>query len=475
MKRIVIIGGGITGLSAAHRLRERADFAQFQLTLLEAGPRPGGVIQTEDRDGFLLERGPDSFISEKPAALNLIKRIGLESQLIETNENHRRSFIVRSGRLRPLPEGFQLLAPARLWPFVTSDIFSWSGKMRMAFDLILPKRDLNGAADESLAEFVRRRLGREALERVAQPMIGGIYTANPENLSLRAAMPRLVEMERQHRSIILATMKQGRSRHNAETSGARYGLFLSFARGIQTLVDRLSTILPPGVLRLNSAAEPLELESGSGKWIVKTAAESIRADQVCIALPAYKTADLLRRTDSVLADELEAIPYASTATVNLAYQRADISHPLDGFGFVVPFTEKRSLLACSFSSVKFTGRAPKGYALLRAFVGGAMQPELFELEPADMIRLVQKDLHDLLGIDREPLFAEVSKWKRSMPQYEVGHLERVRRIHERLSQLPTLKLAGSAFTGAGIPDCIASGEHAIDSLSESVERSSHVE
>ncbi len=467
MKRVVVIGGGITGLSAAHRMLERDDVnsAAYEVTLLEASSRLGGVIQTEHRDGFLLERGPDSFISEKPAALELAKRIGLESQLIETNKIHRRSFIVRHGRLRPVAEGFHLLAPARLWPFLTSDIFSWTGKMRMALDLIVPRGNLNGTSDESLAQFVRRRLGREALERMAQPMIGGIYTANPEHLSVKAAMPRLVEMERQHRSLIIAMMKQARNQNElGGTSGARYSLFLSFDQGMQTLVDRLSRILPQGVVRLNSAVESLELESLSRKWIIRTAAESIRADQVCVALPAYKTGSLLRQTDSALADELEAIPYASTAVVNLAYRRGDISHALDGFGFVVPFVEKRSVIACSFSSIKFPGRAPEGYALLRAFIGGAMQPEMFELDQADINRKVQADLHDLLGIDREPLFAEVTKWKKSMPQYEVGHLDRVRRINDRLRQLPSLKLAGSAFTGAGIPDCIASGEHAIDSL-----------
>src|SRR5688500_8950674 len=217
-KRVVIVGGGISGLAAAHRLLELG-LDKSQITLIEASARLGGTIHTEFRDGFLLERGPDSFISEKPQAVALAKRLGLESRLIETNEQHRRSFIVRNGRLRPVPEGFQLLAPSRMWPFITSDIFSLAGKARMAADLFLPRKSTNGTTDESLASFVRRRLGVEALERMAQPMVGGIYTADPETLSLRATLPRFLDMEQEHRSLILAMLRKGRAQTG--TSGAR--------------------------------------------------------------------------------------------------------------------------------------------------------------------------------------------------------------------------------------------------------------
>src|ERR1043166_3266354 len=241
---VVIIGGGISGLAAAHRLNEQ------HVTLLEAAPRLGGTIQTEHRDGFLIERGPDSFISEKPHALAIAKRLGLESRLVQTNEQFRRSFIVRDGRLRAVPEGFQLLAPSRLWPFITSDIFSVAGKARMAADLLLPRKSTNG--DESLASFVRRRLGTEALERMAQPMVGGIYTADPETLSLRATLPRFLEMEREHRSLILAMLRQGRAQ-KVGTSGARYSLFLSFDKGMQVLVDALARQVKADI-RLNTRA-----------------------------------------------------------------------------------------------------------------------------------------------------------------------------------------------------------------------------
>lgn len=478
MKRVVIIGGGITGLAAAHRLLElcRDSGKQVQLTILEAGPRLGGIVQTRQRDGFLLEHGPDSFISEKPAALKLAKRLGLESRLIETNQQYRRSFIVRQGRLLRVPEGFHLLAPSRFWPFVKSDIFSWPGKARIALELLLPRRAPNGSnTEESLAQFVRRRLGAEALERMAQPMVGGIYTADPEQLSLRATMPRFLEMEREHGSLIRALRKQARrpaisEAYDSKTSGARYDLFLSFDGGMEVLTDKLAeAISNAALIRTNTTVESLSFQPGetgsSTKWTVTTNSnETISADAVCLALPAPVTARLVASLDSQLASELEGISYASSATINLGYKREDVPHPLDGFGFVVPFIEKRSLIACTFSSVKFVGRAPQGQVLLRAFVGGALQPELVELSQEELLARVLSDLRDLLGIERAPLLTEVAKWERSMPQYHVGHLERVKRIEERVAMLPGLFLAGNAYSGPGIPDCIRSGEAAADQI-----------
>ena len=454
INRIVVVGGGISGLAAAHRLIE---LGQTRVTLIEASARLGGTIQTEHRDGFLIERGPDSFISEKPEAVELAKRLGIESRLIGTNENYRRSFIVRKGRLRPVPEGFQLLAPSRMWPFLTSDIFSVAGKMRMAADLFVPRKGTNGTQDESLASFVRRRLGQEALERMAQPMVGGIYTADPETLSLRATLPRFLEMERKHRSLILAMLRQGQVQKSG-TSGARYSLFLSFDRGMQVLVDALAQVKAD--IRLNTRVESLKLNDRT--WTITTnTGEQIQADAVCLAVPAYIAASLLNGT---LAAKLNQIKYASTATINFGYKRSDINHPLNGFGFVVPFVEKRSLLACTFSSVKFSERAPEQYVLLRAFAGGALQPEIFALDESEMATKVEADLRELLGITAKPLFTEVAKWERSMPQYEVGHLDRIAEIENEVSKLPELSLAGNSYRGAGIPDCIRSGEAAAESL-----------
>lgn len=460
MHRVVVIGGGITGLATAHRLLEL--HSQIELNLVEAGPRLGGIIHSKHRDGFLLELGPDSFISEKPEATNLAKRIGLESNLIETNHLHRRSFVVRAGRLHPVPEGFQLLAPGRLLPFVKSDIFSWSGKLRMAMDLVLPRRkELNGNSDETLADFVRRRLGLEALERMAQPMVGGIYTADPEFLSLRSTLPRLLELERENRSLILALRKRARkcSEETRGTSGARYSLFLSFDGGMQILSNKLASLIPNDSVKLNTRVKSLSLDQAGLQWTINLDnGESLKADAVCLCIPSYMAASLLNDVDASIARELKSIPYASTATVNFAYRRQDIRHALNGFGFVVPYVEGRSLIACTFSSVKFPGRAPEDHVLLRAFVGGALQPEMFALEENEMVHRIRSDFRDLLGIEEPPLFTEIARWRESMPQYHIGHLERVKRIEQRLATLRGLHLAGNAYSGAGIPDCIRMGE-----------------
>ena len=482
MKRIAIIGGGITGLAAAHHLLELSQQLRFalEIQLFEASSRLGGTLQTDTRDGFLLERGPDSFISEKPQALDLARRLGIESRLIETNKARRRSFIVRNGRLRPVPQGFQLLAPSSLFPFLTSGIFSVSGKVRMAADLVLPRKKLNGD-DETLADFVRRRLGTEALARMAQPMVGGIYTADPEKLSLRATFPRFLDMEARHRSIILAMFKGKKSTRaeNAGTSGARYSLFLSFDTGMQLLVDTLERRISDMhhrtdasqvrcAIQLNSPVQTIRRNT-EGKWdLVTMKGAGVTADSVCLALPAHTSASLLSEAAPQIAAELSAIPYASTATINFGYRREDIHHRLDGFGFVVPYVERRSLLACTFASVKFPRRAPDGCVLLRAFVGGALQPDMFALDDGEMVSRVRNDFRELLGIQNAPLFAEVSRWSKSMPQYEIGHLDRVRRIRSGLQDLPGLKVAGNAFTGAGIPDCIRGGETAASDLFDSV-------
>ncbi len=469
---VVVVGGGISGLATAHHLLEERQHLNFplQVKLLEASDRLGGVIQTANCEGFLLEGGPDSFVSEKPGALDLCHRLGLSAHLINTSRAHRRSFVACRGSLLPVPDGFYLLAPTQLWPFVTTPIFSWRGKLRMAADLVLPRKKLDTSTDEdeSLADFVRRRLGKEALERMAQPMVGGIYTSDPERLSLRATMPRFLEMERQHRSLILGMLRQRRRRTAGEEDspkGPRYSLFLSLDKGMQLLVDSLQSKFPAESVCVRAAVESVDRNPANGRWVLNLKNGSyLEADAACLALASYESARLVRRLDSKLAQCLSLVPYASTATVNLAYRQTAIPHPLDGFGFVVPAIEKRRILACTFCHVKFEDRAPQGQALLRAFVGGALQPEAFELDDSEMIAAVRQDLRDLLGIAAEPILSRVERHPQAMAQYEVGHLRWVVEIEARLQAYPTLQLAGNAFTGVGIPDCVHRGEECADRI-----------
>lgn len=456
--RVAVIGGGITGLAAAHRLSELAAAAgqSIELRLYEGAPRAGGVIATECADGYVLELGPDSFLSEKPAALRLCERLDLTERLVGTQEEFRRTYVVRDGRLHPLPDGFLLMAPTRFWPLITTPLFSWPGKLRMALDLVLPR---GPGGDQSLTDFVTRRLGREALDRVAQPLVGGIYTADPATLSLAATMPRFLEMERNQRSVVRAMWRQQRQAARREGSGARWSLFLSFDGGLQCLVDALVDRLPPGTVRYNTRIDALARDANGG-WQL---ADGEIADAVVVAAPAPAAAALLRGIDAPLASDLAAIPYASSATVTVAYRREDVPHPLDGFGFVVPHVERRPLLAGTFSSLKYPGRAPDGTVLVRAFVGGALQPELVELSDAALLRTVREELATLIGVRTEPLLSRIARWRQAMPQYQVGHLDRIARIRQRAKALG-LHLAGNAYDGVGIPDCIRSGESAAEAL-----------
>ncbi len=458
--RLVVVGGGIAGLAAAYRAVEvaRERRIALELTLIEARDRLGGTIATERTGGFLVEAGPDSFLSEKPWALALCRRLGVEDRLTRTDDRYRKVFVWRAGRLHPLPDGFQLLAPTRLAPFLASGLFSWPGKLRMGLDLVLPR---GIADDESLGSFVRRRLGREALDRVAQPLIAGIYTADPDDLSLTATMPRFAELERRERSIILALWRASRRTEQAGTSGARWSLFVTFKDGMEELVTALAERLQPGAVLLKQSVTALE-RCGDG-WRVATAeGAALDADRVVVATESHAAARMLRYVDPTLATLLAEISYASSATVTCGYRRADVPHPLDGFGFVVPRTEGRALLACTFSSVKYPGRAPEGHALLRCFVGGARDEGVLELDDATLVGRVRDELRQAIGITAAPIFARVFRWRKAMPQYRVGHLARVETIERRVAALRGLDLAGGAYRGVGIADCVRSGEAAAE-------------
>jgi oxygen-dependent protoporphyrinogen oxidase len=468
-RRIVVIGGGIAGLAAAHRLRELSDAKSLHLEilLLEASPRLGGTIATERHGDFLVEAGPDSFITEKPSALKLCERLGLGPRLLSTQAAYQKIYIVRNGRLELLPEGFFLLAPTRLWPFIRTPLFSWAGKLRMAAELFLPRGKVD--SDESLASFVRRRFGAEALERVAQPLVGGIYAADPERLSLTATMPRFLEMERQQRSLIYAMWFAQRRRRREAGSGARWSLFVTLAGGMGEFVEALAQRLPSDGVRLHSPAKSVTFDHRQSVWQVDFERnESIYACGIILATPAHSSADILSSIAPAAAADLKRIPYASTATVSIAYRREDFPQSPDSFGFVVPAIENRKIMACTFSSLKYPGRAPQGAVLLRAFVGGRLQPELFEDNDAAMERSVRAEIASLLGVTAEPLLTRIWRHPNSMPQYEVCHAERIARIRAQLRAFPALALAGSAYSGVGISDCVRTGEEAAEALVKAV-------
>ena len=458
--KLIVVGGGVSGLAAAHRAveiaRERA--IPLELMVLEARDRLGGTIATERVDGFTIEAGPDSFLSEKPWALALCRRLGVEERLVPTDDRFRKVFVWFRGRLHPLPEGFQLLAPTRFAPFATSGLFSWPGKLRMALDLVLPR---GIADDESLGGFVRRRLGREALERVAQPLVAGIYTADPDDLSLAATMPRFLDLERRERSVILGLWRAGRRQPQPGTSGARWSLFVTFRDGMEELISTLASRLPPGSVVPKQRVSGIERRGE--QWAV-TAASGDRfvGDRVIVAAEAHAAARLLRYVDPSLSTLLGEIPFSSAATISLGYRRADVPHPLDGFGFVVPRTEGRKLLAGTFSSIKYPGRAPDGHVLLRGFLGGALDAAALEHDDPTLVEWARDELRDALGIIAAPVLTRVSRWPASMPQYRVGHLGRVETIERRLASLPGLLLAGGAYRGVGIADCVHSGETAAE-------------
>jgi len=462
--RIAVVGGGISGLAAAYRLRQA--LPQARLTIFEAAPQWGGVIASRRRQGALCELGPDSLL-RKPAALSLIHDLGLDDELRATRPEARRALIVHGQELLPIPEGFYLLAPGRIWPFLRSPLVSVRGKLRMALDLLLPARD-PAAPDESLAGFVRRRLGAEALARLAQPLVAGITTADPEQLSVAAVFPQLIAMESRHRSLLMAM----RARlHDSPASGARYGLFATLAGGMQRLTDALVASLAstPEVctLRHSTAVTALECSAAGARRTGNPALPAVRlttahgpwqGERVVLALPAHASARLVRGLDGPLADLLDSIPYAPVATVNLAWPRSACLGLPAAAGFVVPAAEGRALLAATFADQKFDGRAAPGQMLVRAFLGGALRPQLVAHSDDELAVIATREVAELLHIAVPPLWSLVARYPQAMPQYTVGHQRRLAAIETRAAAHPPLALLGNGFTGIGIGDLCAAAD-----------------
>lgn len=452
-----VIGGGISGLAAAHRLTEL--LPQVCLTIYEATDRLGGVLETVRRDGYLVERSADSFITKYPWATELCQRLNLSDQLVPTDESRRRALVVRDGRLVRLPAGFVLMTPVSLWSVLASPILSWRGKLRLMAEPWMPRRS-DGSGDESVGSFARRRLGDEAYERIVQPLLGGIHTADADHLSLAATFPEYMAQEQYH----------GRIQRNAvkrTDSGARYGLFVTPREGVTQVVRALAERLPPNSVRLSTAVTDLRRD-GSRWQIALHGWATETADAVIVALPAPVAAKLLSNVDETLSQELAAIQYAGCAIVCLAYRRDQFGVPPDGFGFVVPKIEGRQILAGSFASEKFPGRAPAGEVLIRVFIGGALAPELAARPDDELRSIAQRELGELMQMRGEPLWTDITRWPASMPQYEVGHLQRVAAIEACVARLSGFALAGNAYHGVGLPQCIRSGELAAEAIAAQI-------
>ncbi|MBI5305160.1 MAG: protoporphyrinogen oxidase [Chloroflexi bacterium] len=459
MKRVVIIGGGITGLATAHALRERGR-GVVDYTLIERAPRVGGKIVSTREDGFVIEGGPDSFLTTKPAALELCRALGLGARLIGTNDPARRVFVLNRGRLRPMPDGVMLIIPTRVMPFVKSSLISPLGKLRMGMELFIPPR--RGEGDESLADFVRRRLGAEALDRIAEPMIAGIHMADAEYLSLQSTFPRFLDMEKKHGGLLRAIIAQRRASARARPTTPATPMFMSLRGGMQELVDTLVARLDERTLVTNQSA--VHLARNGNYQITLRDGETLHADAIVLATPAYETANLVSNFDPDLATGLRAIRYVSTATVSLGFKRAELTHPLDGFGFVVPRSEKRKLIACSWSSTKFDHRAHAEYALVRVFIGGAHAEQFAEQDDATLTEIARAELAATMGIAAQPVVTRVYRWQKSNPQYAVGHQRRVEQIEQQAARHPGLYLVGSAYRGVGVPDCIQDGIRAAEQI-----------
>jgi oxygen-dependent protoporphyrinogen oxidase len=474
-RHVIIVGGGISGLSAAWYLQQAHQSGMnIQYTILEASDRWGGKILTEQVGSnsnipFVVEAGPDSFLIQKPWALQLARELGLTERLLGTNDQMRTVYVLHRGKPVALPDGVLLIVPTKFLPFALSPLISPLGKIRMGLDFLIPaKRD---DADETLSEFVRRRLGNEALDKIAEPLMSGIYNAEADKQSLLATFPRFRQLEREHGSLIRGMLASRRQRVTS-SSDTKISMFMSLQGGSQELVDALVQRLT-GDLRLHTPVSAIE-RTTEGKYSVTTSSgDTLYADAVLLTIPAYTAAELLRSLSLDAANLLAAIRYVSTGTISLAFRAADIKRPLHGFGLVIPKSEKRPVNAVTISSTKFHHRAPEGCILLRVFFGGSRSPETMNFDDNRLLDVVRQELHNILGIEAAPLFHRTYRWHRANPQYDVNHLEHIAAIE---SLLPVgIYVTGSAFRGVGMPDCVYQSQQTVNKIMEQLQQTTVAE
>lgn len=460
MPRIAVIGGGISGLSAAFEIEQRRrSGVDVDYILYEASSRLGGVLRTEHIDGCVVEAGPDSFVTEKPWAADLCRALGIGDQLIGSNDADRKTYILTRGRLIEMPDGLMFMVPTKIVPTGLSPLFSLKTKLRMTQELFHPPRAVDH--DESVAAFVERHYGSEMVDRLADPLLSGVYGGESANLSVRAVLPRFAEMEKTHGSLgraMLAARKKMRQKNSGPPKPAPT-LFTSLRDGMQHLAETVAAQLTPSSLLVNTPVHALQREAGT--WVVSAGMQSDQFDAVIVALPGLAAANVLSMISPELSSEVAAIQYSSSITVGLGYDREVRQSLPPGFGFLVPRSEGKRLLAATFVHNKFPHRAPEDRALLRCFFAGSNAENVWQLSNDQIVGVVRNELQQILGLRAEPLFARVYKWKSAMAQYSVGHLERLDRIERLRQQLPGLALAGNAYRGIGVPDCVRSGREAV--------------
>jgi oxygen-dependent protoporphyrinogen oxidase len=460
MKRIAIIGGGVSGLSAAYALEERRRAGvEVEYVLYESSARFGGVLVTEHVDGCIIEAGPDSFLTEKPWASDLCGKLGLADQLIGSNDADRKTYILVRGKLIEMPDGLMFMVPTKLAPTLLSPLFSTQTKLRMAREWFHPPHQANG--DETVASFVERHYGAEMVDRLADPLLSGVYGGEASRLSVRAVLPRFAEMEAKHGSLGRA-MLAPRGATALAAKGAPRPLFTSLKDGMQQMVDGLVAGLDAQALHSGTVVQSVSPEAGG--WVVSAGLQSDQFDAVILALPTHAAASLLQRSGKELASELSGIEYSSSVTVALSYDKQVRRSLPPGFGFLVPRSEGKRLLAATFVHNKFPHRAPDDRAILRCFLGGARGEQMLALSEEEILRIVREELRSILHLKAEPLFTRVFKWKNAMAQYGVGHLERLERIEAFRQKLPGLALAGNGYSGIGVPDCVRSGAQAVEEI-----------
>jgi len=465
-KNIVVIGGGITGMSTAYHLQKafKDDLSDYSITLVEAGEKLGGKIVTENHDGFTIEGGPDCFLRQKPWAAELAKELGIEEELLGTNDEKRKTFVLVNDKLTPLPDGVMLIIPTKIMPFALSPLISWPGKFRMGMDLFIPANK-NGD-DESVGNFIRRRLGKEALYKIAEPLMSGIHVSDPEKQSLLATFPRFRNIENKHGSLIKGMLAQKKAAKNMPKNNSRLNsLFISFKQGLTQLTTTLEESLSGCMVIKNTFVSRL-LPAANKQFSVELSnGESILADAVVLAIPSYNAANLVENISQKLGTLLNGIPYVSTATISMAFKKTEIQKPFTGFGFVVPSTENRDISACTWNSIKFDHRAPDDHLLLRCFVGGPGKEEMVEKEDEELIRIAHRELELILGLNADPVFTKIFRWKKANPQYEVGHLDLVNEIFSTAqTETPGIYFTGSAYEGVGIPDCVHQGQQTAEKV-----------